>query len=86
MISSSKVVRYLIAMILIMQLVLGGSVFAQLDSIFDQNLWRKYIVHLPSGYDPNAQYPLVVNLHGLNADAAQQQSYSQFDDVADTEH
>jgi polyhydroxybutyrate depolymerase len=58
--------------------------FAQLDSIYDQNAWRTFIVHLPTNYNASNQYPLVLNLHGYNSDAAQQQSYSQFDNVADT--
>jgi polyhydroxybutyrate depolymerase len=43
-----------------------------------------YILHLPSNYISGNSYPLVINIHGLNANAAQQQSYSQFDLVADT--
>jgi polyhydroxybutyrate depolymerase len=70
-------------LIFIIQLVLSQSTFAQLFSILDQGITRTYIVHLPSGYNANSQYPLVINLHGLNSDAAQQESYSQFDNVAD---
>ena len=58
--------------------------FAQMDSIYDQSVYRTYIVHLPSGYSASNQYPAVINLHGLNSNAAQQQSYSQFDNVADS--
>lgn len=61
----------------------GQTAFAQLDSIFDQSTWRKFIVHLPNTYSASKQYPLVINLHGLNSSAAQQQSYSQFDTEAD---
>lgn len=56
---------------------------AQLDSIFDQGNYRTFIMHLPTGYNTNNQYPLVLNLHGLGANAKQQQTYSQFDDIAD---
>ena len=58
--------------------------FSQLDSIYDQNVWRTFLIHLPAGYNAQNQYPLVLNLHGLNSDAAQQQIYTQFDQVADT--
>jgi polyhydroxybutyrate depolymerase len=58
---------------------------AQLDSIYDQNVWRTFIVHLPTGYSSSNQYPIILNLHGLNSDAAQQQSYTQFDNIADNE-
>jgi len=60
------------------------SLFAQLDSIYDQGVYRDFIVHLPSGYSTSNQYPLVLNMHGLNSSAVHQQSYSQFDDIADS--
>jgi polyhydroxybutyrate depolymerase len=66
--------------------VFTNSAFSQLDSIFDQSIWRTFLVHLPINYNSNIQYPLVVNLHGLNSNAAQQQNYSLFDNVADTEN
>jgi polyhydroxybutyrate depolymerase len=72
-----------LTLILMIQLIPSQSTFAQLFSILDQGIMRTYIVHLPSSYNPNNQYPLIINLHGLNSDAAQQESYSQFDIVAD---
>lgn len=57
---------------------------AQLDSIYNQSLYRTYIVHKPVNYNPGQQYPLVFNLHGLNSYAASQQLYTQMDPVADT--
>lgn len=71
--------------ILTLFFLFSHSVFAQLDSIYDQSVWRTFIVHLPTGYTTTNQYPIVLNLHGYNSDAAQQQSYTQFDNVADTE-
>lgn len=65
--------------------LISYSAHAQLDSIYDQNTWRTFILHLPSGYTSSNQYPVVLNLHGYNSDAAQQQLYTQFDDVADNE-
>ena len=73
-----------LTLLLLIQLIGSQSTFAQLFSILDQVITRTYIVHLPSSYNPNKQYPLIINLHGLNSDAAQQESYSQFDNVADT--
>lgn len=64
--------------------LLSFSLLAQLDSIFDQGVYRTFMVHLPAGYSPGSQYPIVLNLHGYNSDAAQQQNYTQFDHVADT--
>ena len=57
---------------------------AQLDSIFIQGEYRTFIVHKPAGYSPSNQYPLVLNLHGLNSSATFQQNYTQFDDIADS--
>jgi polyhydroxybutyrate depolymerase len=69
-------------LILITLVVLSQPSFAALDSIFDQNVWRTFIVKVPNNYNSNNKYSLVVNLHGLNSNAAQQQTYSQFDNVA----
>jgi polyhydroxybutyrate depolymerase len=60
------------------------ALFGQKDSIFDQGEYRNYILHLPKNYKPSTRYPLILNLHGLNSNAAQQESYSQFDKIADT--
>lgn len=57
---------------------------AQLDSIFNQGVYRTFIVHEPTGYSPSNQYPLVLNIHGLSSSATFQQNYTQFDDVADS--
>lgn len=58
--------------------------FAQMDSIVSQSVWRTFKVHLPSNYDAKKQYPLVINLHGLNSNATQQELLSQFNNVANT--
>ena len=59
------------------------SLQAQLDSIIDQGVFRTYNIHLPSGYNSSNKYPLVFNLHGLMANALQQKTYTQFDEIAD---
>ena len=71
--------------ILFTTLLITNTLFAQLDSIFNQGVYRTFIVHVPTDYSPANEYPLVFNLHGLNASAAIQQSYTQFDDVANSE-
>src|SRR5688500_15795516 len=45
---------------------------------------RSYILHLPVGYNPSNQYPLVINMHGYSSNAGQQQLYTAMDAVADT--
>ncbi len=72
---------------ILMLLVLAIHIsYAQLDSIFDQGVYRTFIVHTPAGYDADNQYPIVFNLHGLNSNAAQEEAYSQFDVTADAQH
>src|SRR5688572_24937459 len=59
------------------------SASAQVDSIYDQGTYRSFILHLPTGYNPNKDYPLVLNFHGLGSRAIEQLLYTQFNDVAD---
>jgi len=47
---------------------------------------RSYIVHLPTGYSPATQYPLVFNFHGYTSNASQQMLYSGMNSVADSNH
>jgi polyhydroxybutyrate depolymerase len=46
---------------------------------------RTYIVHVPSGLDPNAALPLVVDMHGLTSGATQQAALSGWRQKADAE-
>lgn len=57
---------------------------AQTDSIVHDGIYRNYILHLPASYNPSYFHPLVINMHGLGSNAAQQQFYSAMDAVADT--
>jgi len=59
---------------------------AQTYSFTYQGQSRNYIVHLPSGYVQGQVLPLVLNFHGYTSNASQQESYTQFDAVADTAH
>ncbi len=43
-------------------------------------------VHLPPGYSPSNNYPLVFNLHGHSSNSAQEEFYTQMDAIADTAH
>lgn len=56
---------------------------AQLDSIFHQGVYRTFIKHVPTNF-PTQTFQLVLNLHGLNSNAVQQELYSQFNTVADS--
>lgn len=75
--------KSLFCLVVFLWVVLHG-IQAQRDSIAVKGLWRTFLVHLPKNYNTNQSFPLVVNMHGLNSNAEQQQYYSQFDKVADT--
>jgi polyhydroxybutyrate depolymerase len=44
---------------------------------------RRYRLHIPPAYHPGAALPLVINLHGLNSNAAQQERVSGMSRKAD---
>ncbi|MES2648416.1 MAG: PHB depolymerase family esterase [Bacteroidota bacterium] len=69
---------------LLFHLFTAGIVSGQPDSILNQGIYRSFILHLPANYESTNKYPLVINLHGLNSNAAEQQFYSRFDAIADT--
>lgn len=72
---------------LFLLLLLGFAVqsFAQIESSFEfEGIERTYILHTPPNYNEQTLYPLVINMHGLGSNAAQQQFYSEFNKVADT--
>src|SRR5688572_30628549 len=72
--------------ILTLLLILSNSLmFSQIDSIFDQGVYRTFILHLPESYNPNNEYPVVLNLHGLGSTAFEQLLYSAFNEVANEE-
>jgi len=59
--------------------------FSQILESFDfEGIERTYILHTPPGYDGETPQSLVINMHGLGSNAAQQQFYSEFNKVADT--
>ncbi|MBI2766975.1 MAG: prolyl oligopeptidase family serine peptidase [Chloroflexi bacterium] len=45
---------------------------------------RSYRLHVPPGYRPDTPTPVVLNFHGYNRDAAQQETYSGLVPVSDT--
>lgn len=54
------------------------------DSILSDGIYRNYRLYIPKSYTSTGKYPLVFNLHGYTSTAQQQQSYSNFDAIADT--
>src|SRR5210317_2069175 len=55
-----------------------------LESFEFEGIERTYILHTPPNYDEQTPHSLVINMHGLGSNAAQQQFYSEFNKVADT--
>ena len=47
---------------------------------------RAYLLYVPSGYDPTLPTPLVLSLHGFASNPAQQQGYSIWNEVAESEN
>lgn len=54
-------------------------------TLMSGDMERTYIVYIPESYDPTQPTPVVFSLHGFALSARQQQGYSQFDRVAETE-
>lgn len=52
---------------------------AQTFSFEYEGISRSYILHLPTSYTTEQEYPLVLNFHGLGSNAIQQQGYTQMD-------
>jgi polyhydroxybutyrate depolymerase len=65
-------------------IIMGFISQAQLFSFEFEGIERTYMVHLPTGYNPDIPYPIIFNLHGLGSSALEQQLYTGFDLVADT--
>jgi polyhydroxybutyrate depolymerase len=68
-------------------IVLIGGTFAQttVDSLLTADGYRTYRVHTPPGFQPSEHLPLVLNLHGVGSNNAQQEVYSGMNAVADAE-
>ncbi|HYV91804.1 MAG TPA: T9SS type A sorting domain-containing protein [Chitinophagales bacterium] len=64
--------------------LLAKSSNAQVDSIYHEGGYRTFILHLPATYNAANSYPLILNFHGLNSNALEQELYTGFDAIADT--
>lgn len=72
--------------LLLVGLFLSHISIAQYDSIFVDNIYRTYLVHLPSNYDSNNNYPLVIAMHGGFGNAYNLENQSAFSVKADAEN
>lgn len=66
-------------------LFFSSAAWPQQLSFIHDGLLRSYKLYLPSGYDQQKTYPLVLNLHGYGSNGIQQEFYSRFNLVADRE-
>lgn len=57
--------------------------FAQPDSIFVDGMYRKFLVHLPTGYDGSSDLSLVLGFHGGFGNAEQFEGQSLLSEKAD---
>jgi polyhydroxybutyrate depolymerase len=68
-------------------LLLSCSLFAQttvIDSFMHGGVYRNYRLYIPAVYHSTKAVPLIMNLHGLGSNAAQQEFYGEFRPIADT--
>jgi polyhydroxybutyrate depolymerase len=71
---------------IIVLLYCNCSLFGQVnitDSFIHQTYQRKYIVHLPTGFNIGTKRPLVINLHGGSGNMQSAQGFSLMNPVAD---
>jgi poly(3-hydroxybutyrate) depolymerase len=55
----------------------------RIERLEHQNFDRTFIVYLPSGYTPEKQRPLFINMHGFTSNKNQQMTYSGFNATAE---
>ncbi|MBK6543117.1 MAG: hypothetical protein IPG10_17905 [Flavobacteriales bacterium] len=55
------------------------------DSLLIDGSYRTFRIHTPPGFSAAEHLPLVLNLHGLTSTGAQQEAYSEMNEVADAE-
>lgn len=60
----------------------GGST----QTIESGGMTRTYKLYIPDSYDLTQAAPLVLSLHGFSSNAEQQEGYSGWDDIADSEN
>jgi polyhydroxybutyrate depolymerase len=75
-----RLTNLFLAIILSFSVALGQS-----DSLIHDGLTRYFLVHLPTGYNPQNDYPLVLALHGGVGSGPQLEKQSGLSDKADAE-
>ncbi len=70
-------------LLLYLLLFVNLSSYGQTDSIYVDDLYRKYVVHLPLGYDGSTELPVVLGFHGGFGNAEQFEEQSLLSEKAD---
>lgn len=65
--------------------VIANIIVAQDFSFMFDGVQRTYRVFVPSDYNTEIKYPMVINMHGAGSNAIEQQYYSQMDSIAEIE-
>ena len=56
------------------------------ESLVHDSLQRQYLMYLPSSYQENNNYPLVINFHGFEGQINQYANYADMRSLADSEN
>ena len=56
-----------------------------LDTISQDGLERNFIINVPTDYNPNNSYPVIINFHGFGSNSTQQMFYGDFRAIAESE-
>ena len=56
------------------------------ESLVHDGLQRQYLIYLPSSYQENTSYPLVINFHGFGGQINEYASYADMRSLADSEN
>ena len=78
--------NYLLALLFCGILQLPQAQTTVLDTFNFDGLERNYILYVPAIYDGANAVPLVINLHGYGSNAAQQNFYGNFKNLADVDN
>lgn len=85
-----KFILGLLAILLIAVLVMAAILFIQINrsdgEVITSGQARKYLLHVPAGYDPSVPTPLVISIHGFAEWPAHQMKLSRWNDLADQEN
>ena len=85
-----KILLITLSALVIIGLVLAAIIFVIINQqdgeVITSGEARKYLLHIPEGYDPAVPTPLVISIHGFAEWPAHQMNLSHWNDLADQEN